>query len=64
MNDWQRRQTPVQIWIQAIKSNVVPLSGILTLFLLAFVVGRPPDAARSGAQRLRLGYFANVTHAP
>jgi NitT/TauT family transport system substrate-binding protein len=64
MNEWQHRQTPMQLWIQAARSNAMPLFGIVTLFLLAFVVGRPPDVPRSGAQRLRLGYFANVTHAP
>ncbi len=42
----------------------MPLFGAGVLFVLAFVVGRPPDTPRSGAARLRLGYFANVTHAP
>ena len=60
----QKPQSQTARWVQAARQNAVPLFGIVTLFLLAFVVGRPPNVARSGAQRVRLGYFANVTHAP
>ena len=58
------RQNSIQRTMETLRENIMPLIGIITLFLLAFVVGRPPDVAMSGAQRLRLGYFANVTHAP
>lgn len=46
------------------RKNAVPICGLLVLFLLAFVLGRPPRGTVSGAQQVRLGYFANVTHAP
>lgn len=64
MTDWQKPQSQTGQWIQTARQNAVPLFGIVTLFLLAFVVGRPPDVPLSGAERVRLGYFANVTHAP
>ena len=42
----------------------MPLFGIVHSVPAGVRGGRPPNVARSGAQRLRLGYFANVTHAP
>ena len=60
----QQPQSQTGQWLHSARQNAVPLFGIVTLFLLAFVIGRPPDVARSGARRVRLGYFANVTHAP
>jgi len=53
----------LSLWHTA-RRNAMPISGSLILFLLAFVVGRPPEAMPTGARRVRLGYFANVTHAP
>ena len=50
--------------LEGVTRNLMPLFGLGVLFVLAFVVGRPPNVPLSGASRLRLGYFANVTHAP
>lgn len=62
--DSQHMQNSMQRTTDSLRQNIMPLIGIVSLFLLAFVIGRPPDVPHSGAQRLRLGYFANVTHAP
>ncbi len=55
---------PAQRFWQQVRRNASPIFGVVTLFLLAFVFGKPPEVAVSGAQQVRLGYFANVTHAP
>ncbi len=41
-----------------------PVIGVLTLLWLAVFYGAAPNTGNSAAQKVRLGYFPNLTHAP